>query len=121
MTNVCTGAQSVGNETEVAENGAKKTECDEQKGKLKTHLICVRHSSLLISRAGSVQEALTCQAIQVEGRDEPVAMKDIGGDDGNGKQSCMVGTTSSGNIDSVRVEEVESQHVSKSTRGDAAI
>ena len=106
---------------EVAENGAKKTECDEQKGKLKTHLICVRCSSLLISRAGSAQEVLTCQAIQVEGRDEPVAMKDVGGDDDNGKRSHVVGTMSSGNIDSIRVEEVESQHVSKLTRGDAAI
>ena len=70
---------------EAAENGAKTTECDEQKGKLKTHLIWTRHSSLLISRAGSAQEGLTCQAIQVEGGDEPVAMKDIGGIDSNGK------------------------------------
>ena len=68
-----------------------------------------------------MQEALTCQAIQVEGRDKLVAMKDVGGDDGNGKRSRVVGTTSSGNIDSIRVEEVESQHVSKLTRGDTAI
>ena len=39
-TNVCTGTQSIGNETDDAENGVKKTECDEQKRKHKTHLIC---------------------------------------------------------------------------------
>ena len=56
-----------------------------------------------------------CQAIQVEGRDKLVAVSNVESDDGNGKQSGVVGTTSSGNIDSIRVE-VESQHMCQSRR-----
>ena len=46
-----------------------------------------------------------CQAAQLKEGDELIAVRDVEGDNGNDKQSGVVGTTSSDNIDSIRVEE----------------
>ena len=46
-----------------------------------------------------------CQAAQLKEGDELIAVRDVEGDNGNGTQSGVVRTTSSGNIDSIRVEE----------------
>ncbi|KIM53206.1 hypothetical protein SCLCIDRAFT_1223024 [Scleroderma citrinum Foug A] len=72
-----------------------------------THTLEIRFSSSLIPEAGSAQEALMCQAAQLEGGDELIAVRDVEGDNGNDKQSGVVGTTSSDNIDSIRVEEAQ--------------
>ena len=40
-----------------------------------------------------------CRTAQLKGGDELVAVRDVEDDNGNGKKSGMVRTTSSGNID----------------------
>lgn len=81
-----------------------------QKIKRKTHLVHsrLRCSDLLILGAGSVRtvEVLSSPSRnivfgKVKGRDKPVALRaTMAGDDSNGKQSGLDGTTSSGDTDS---------------------